>query len=168
MPASEDICERFWNLPSKPGEEARRERLFLDDVIQKARLDREIASRRRGSEKSKSKMGLVVQRWHNALSRGQAFEDNGAVIEWQLDKLCELKATGFDGLDDLWRRHPQCGLWRARLNQMWFLHAGADADHAARCPSDRLRFRRNTGGLPMLAHCRPVIAAASTRSSLKS
>jgi hypothetical protein len=33
---SEDICERFWSLPSKPEEEARRERLFLDDVIQKA------------------------------------------------------------------------------------------------------------------------------------
>jgi SAM-dependent methyltransferase len=42
---SEDICERFWNLPSKPGEEARRERLFLDDVIQKAHLEREVASR---------------------------------------------------------------------------------------------------------------------------
>ena len=45
MPDSEDICERFWNLPSKPGEETRRERLFLDDVIQKAHLEREIASR---------------------------------------------------------------------------------------------------------------------------
>jgi ubiquinone/menaquinone biosynthesis C-methylase UbiE len=45
VPDSEDICERFWNLPSKPGEEARRERLFLDDVIQKAHLEREIASR---------------------------------------------------------------------------------------------------------------------------
>jgi len=46
---SEDICERFWNLPSKPGEEARRERLFLDDVIQKAHLEREIASRLGGA-----------------------------------------------------------------------------------------------------------------------
>ena len=45
VPDSEDICERFWNLPSKPREEARRERLFLDDVIQKAHLEREIASR---------------------------------------------------------------------------------------------------------------------------
>ena len=45
VPDSEDICERFWNLPSKPGEEARRERFFLDDVIQKAHLEREIASR---------------------------------------------------------------------------------------------------------------------------
>ena len=45
MPDSEDICERFWNLPSKPGEETRRERFFLDDVIQKAHLEREIASR---------------------------------------------------------------------------------------------------------------------------
>jgi SAM-dependent methyltransferase len=45
MPNSEDICERFWTLPSKPGEEVRREHFFLDDVIQKAHLEREIASR---------------------------------------------------------------------------------------------------------------------------
>ena len=45
MPDSEDICERFWNLPSKPGQETRREHFFLDDVIQKAHLEREIASR---------------------------------------------------------------------------------------------------------------------------
>jgi 2-polyprenyl-3-methyl-5-hydroxy-6-metoxy-1,4-benzoquinol methylase len=45
VPDSEDICERFWNLPSKPGEETRRERFFLDDVIQKAHLERVIASR---------------------------------------------------------------------------------------------------------------------------
>jgi SAM-dependent methyltransferase len=45
VPDSEEICERFWNLPSKPEEEARRERLFLDDVVQKAHLEREIASR---------------------------------------------------------------------------------------------------------------------------
>ena len=45
---SEDICERFWSLPCKSGEEARRERLFLDDVIQKAHLEREIASRLSG------------------------------------------------------------------------------------------------------------------------
>jgi hypothetical protein len=48
VPDSEDICERFWNLPSKPGEETRRERFFLDDVIQKAHLEREIASRLAG------------------------------------------------------------------------------------------------------------------------
>jgi len=41
----EDICERFWNLPSKPEAESRRERFFLDDVIQKAHLDREIEYR---------------------------------------------------------------------------------------------------------------------------
>jgi hypothetical protein len=32
------------------------------------------------------------------------------------------------------RRHRQCGLWSARPNQNWFLRAGADADHAERCP----------------------------------
>lgn len=42
---SEDISERFWNLPQKPEEEAQRESLFLDDVIHKAHLDREIESR---------------------------------------------------------------------------------------------------------------------------
>lgn len=41
---SDDIAERFWSLPQKPSEEARREQLFLDDVIQMAHLDREIAS----------------------------------------------------------------------------------------------------------------------------
>jgi ubiquinone/menaquinone biosynthesis C-methylase UbiE len=44
----EDICERFWNLPIKPEEETKREQLFLDDIIQKAHLDREIESRLNG------------------------------------------------------------------------------------------------------------------------
>jgi len=48
MTESEDIAERFWNLPQKPDEEARREQLFLDDVIHKAHLDREIESRLEG------------------------------------------------------------------------------------------------------------------------
>jgi hypothetical protein len=30
----EDIAERFWSLPWKPGEESCREQLFLDDIIQ--------------------------------------------------------------------------------------------------------------------------------------
>ncbi len=50
MTQSEDIAERFWSLPQKPDEESRREQLFLDDVIQKAHLDREIASRLAGVE----------------------------------------------------------------------------------------------------------------------
>lgn len=41
----EDICERFWSLPTKPDEETRREQLFLADIIPKAHLDREIRSR---------------------------------------------------------------------------------------------------------------------------
>jgi hypothetical protein len=35
-------------LPQKPDEEARREQLFLDDVIHKAHLDREIQTRLEG------------------------------------------------------------------------------------------------------------------------
>ncbi len=48
MVDSEDICERFWNLPWKADEEAKREELFLDDIIQKAHIDREIDSRLSG------------------------------------------------------------------------------------------------------------------------
>lgn len=40
----EEIAARFWNLKSKGDEEARREELFLDDVVQKAHLDREVAA----------------------------------------------------------------------------------------------------------------------------
>jgi SAM-dependent methyltransferase len=50
MTESENIAERFWSLPQKPDEEARREQLFLDDIIHKAHLDREIASRLDGVE----------------------------------------------------------------------------------------------------------------------
>src|SRR5262249_35311644 len=48
MTESEDIAERFWSSPQKPDEEARREQLFLDDVIHKAHLDREIQTRLEG------------------------------------------------------------------------------------------------------------------------
>lgn len=46
----EDIAERFWSLAQKPGEEARREQLFLDDVIHKAHVEREIEARLDGVE----------------------------------------------------------------------------------------------------------------------
>jgi len=42
MPESDDIAQRFWSLPQKPGEEARREELFMDDIIQRAHVSREI------------------------------------------------------------------------------------------------------------------------------
>src|SRR5262249_60269167 len=48
MTESEDIAERFWCLLHKPDEEARREQLFLDDVIHKGHLDREIQTRLEG------------------------------------------------------------------------------------------------------------------------
>lgn len=38
----ERLAEVFWNLPQKGEEEARREQAFMDDIIQKAHLDREI------------------------------------------------------------------------------------------------------------------------------
>jgi len=40
----EDVAAKFWNLPTKGEEESTRETLFMDDIIQKAHLDREIDS----------------------------------------------------------------------------------------------------------------------------
>ncbi len=44
MPKSRDISARYWNLPQKPREEAGREGNFIDDIIQKAHIWREILS----------------------------------------------------------------------------------------------------------------------------
>ena len=41
MTTPEDISRRFWNQAQKGDEEDRREQLFMDDIIQKAHLDRE-------------------------------------------------------------------------------------------------------------------------------
>lgn len=38
----QQLSHRFWNLPTKGEEEAQRELFFMDDIIQKAHLDREI------------------------------------------------------------------------------------------------------------------------------
>ena len=40
----EEIAARFWNLPSKGVEEASREQYYMDDIIQKAHLEREIST----------------------------------------------------------------------------------------------------------------------------
>lgn len=50
MISSTDISSRFWNLPQKADEEADREKLFIDDIIQKAHLEREILGHLEGVE----------------------------------------------------------------------------------------------------------------------
>jgi len=40
MPHSSEISGRFWSLSQKPGEEAAREQNFIDDIIQKAHIER--------------------------------------------------------------------------------------------------------------------------------
>ena len=40
MTTSTDISRRFWNLPQKAGEEMMREQTFIDDIIQKAHIER--------------------------------------------------------------------------------------------------------------------------------
>jgi SAM-dependent methyltransferase len=46
----EHVAARFWNLASKGREEAEREGLFMDDIVQKAHVDREIARHLTGIE----------------------------------------------------------------------------------------------------------------------
>lgn len=45
MLTSTDISRRFWNLPHMGEEEAAREAIYIDDIIQKAHIEREILSR---------------------------------------------------------------------------------------------------------------------------
>jgi len=40
MSTSTDISRRFWSLPQKPDEETSREQTFIDDIIQKAHIER--------------------------------------------------------------------------------------------------------------------------------
>lgn len=42
MPNANEIASRFWNLPQKADEEMEREHTFIDDIIQKAHIEREI------------------------------------------------------------------------------------------------------------------------------
>jgi 2-polyprenyl-3-methyl-5-hydroxy-6-metoxy-1,4-benzoquinol methylase len=44
MNQSTEVSSRFWNLPQKPLEEVNRESIFIDDIIQKAHIEREILS----------------------------------------------------------------------------------------------------------------------------
>lgn len=44
MDKSTEISARFWNLPQKPLEELNRETIFIDDIIQKAHIEKEILS----------------------------------------------------------------------------------------------------------------------------
>jgi hypothetical protein len=48
MITSEDISSRFWNLTQKPAEELNREQVFIDDIIAKAHVEREIFSHLKG------------------------------------------------------------------------------------------------------------------------
>ena len=48
MTTSNDISNRFWNLPQKADEETARESTFIDDIIQKAHIEKEIFSNLEG------------------------------------------------------------------------------------------------------------------------
>lgn len=50
MATSKDISSRFWNLPQKADEELSRESTFIDDIISKAHIEREILSHLDGIE----------------------------------------------------------------------------------------------------------------------
>ncbi|MBR6477880.1 MAG: methyltransferase type 11, partial [Lachnospiraceae bacterium] len=44
MDYSRKISERMWNLPDKGEREAEREQTFIDDIVQKAHIERELSS----------------------------------------------------------------------------------------------------------------------------
>lgn len=46
----EKVADRFWNMPQKGEEEAAREQLFMDDIIQKDHLERAVLSELEGVE----------------------------------------------------------------------------------------------------------------------
>jgi ubiquinone/menaquinone biosynthesis C-methylase UbiE len=48
MEKSMEIASRFWNLPQKPFEELNREKNFIDDIIQKTHIEKEIISNLNG------------------------------------------------------------------------------------------------------------------------
>lgn len=48
MTTSTDISNRFWNLPQKADEETARESTYIDDIIQKAHIEKEILSKLHG------------------------------------------------------------------------------------------------------------------------
>ena len=95
MTESEDIAERFGSLPPKREEESRRERLFPDDAIHKAHLDREIDSRLEGVEERpacvpvsprtafRDREGTLIlgRRLHGKVRRSRAIEDALDVFE---------------------------------------------------------------------------------------
>ena len=50
MEKSTEISLKFWNLPQKPIEELNRENNFIDDIIQKSHIEKEILSHLDGIE----------------------------------------------------------------------------------------------------------------------
>ena len=44
MDYSRKIAERLWNLPDKGESESRREEIFIDDIIQKSHMEKELLS----------------------------------------------------------------------------------------------------------------------------
>lgn len=47
---SRKISERMWNLPDKGEQESRREEMFIDDIIQKSHIEKELLSSLDGIE----------------------------------------------------------------------------------------------------------------------
>jgi SAM-dependent methyltransferase len=113
--ASEDICERFWNLPSKPGEESRREQLFLDDIIQKAHLDRELRSRL-GGVRTILDAGAGTGRFSIALAR-QGYQVTHLDISRGMIDAARERAREAGVLDRMcfeWGRVGELGQYRDR------------------------------------------------------
>ena len=67
MDYSAKISERLWNLPDKGELESRREETFMDDIIQKSHIEKELLSQ--AAEDSPSSLPNAAVRSHILIFR---------------------------------------------------------------------------------------------------
>ena len=75
MDFSTKISERMWNLPDKGELEAEREKTFIDDIVQKAHIEKELLQSLDGIENAKSLVAVA-----NMKSSSEILEYLGVVF----------------------------------------------------------------------------------------
>ena len=107
MTTSSDISSRFWSLPQKPYEETRREEIFIDDIIQKSHIEREILSRLDGIE--------------------TAFDGGGGYGRFSLLLARKgIKVTHFDISESMLKKAKELAQAQGLLENMTFVHGALE------------------------------------------
>lgn len=91
MTKSTDISSRFWNLPQKANEETARVKTFIDDIIQKAHIERDILSKLDGV-KTVFDGGAGYGRFSILLAKRGLQVTHFDISEVMIDKAKELAA----------------------------------------------------------------------------